>query len=523
MAPNRRDGGALATRPTGRGAAPVFGLALLLAFVIVASVGVLVIGGQALTEVEREAELERVEGAFVNLGQLADATSRDDGTERRVSLDVGEHGRVQTTQSAEFRIDADAVFDDRLTVGTIEYVSDDGTTIAYESGAVFRDDGEETRLVSAPEIAYDFDAESLSIPVYALTAGSTLGSSGDVRLDARPETSVTEALRADDATVTLTVESAYYEGWETYFEREAGGAVVQESESIDGDRGYVTVSFGYAGADDAFDVGVSHASATHPDDENAGGGEHAEYFGSADRVYLPELDDVVADLVELARTHDAHDELDIDRNLSDATLDDPERLTAGTYYVDEIEAGDAHEFDLGTGNATLVVAGDVTVGDSITATNVTEDHALSIYAGGDRLAFDGGTICVEDCDGAAPASHLQFYGPSGMGVDMGPGSSGHFEGLLYVAATEDRGWWDGETGLGECDDQQVRMQAKGSEETSFVGSVVAYSACAQAIDEFQYDDRVADREVDVYPDPVALPPPITHVSVATHEVDVRDR
>ena len=493
---------------------PILGLVLLVGLVAIASIGIVVYGTEVLAVTEQRAEQERIEGSFVELSHgVSTSTYSTDGVQS-TRIEAGDHGAIARTDTGEITLTMEhngTTASETFSIGTIEYEGDDGTTIAYESGGVFRNTGAETQVISSPDLHYDLGSKTLAMNVYTLGDDTQL-SSGDVRIEQHDVRPYGERVDVHDTTFTLRIESRYYVGWKTHFEEQGGDTTVTDYGHLDGDRGYVEVTFGYTDFRDVFDegAGVVYASDTDPNDENPGLGEQDEIFGATAPANLHPMDDAIEQLLE---------DPDPDYDLTEESLD-TENLADGRYYVDEIGEGDRYEFDLSDGNATLVVEGDVRVGDDdrIAVTNVEDDHHLTIYAGGDLLEVNG-EVCVDECTMNGTASHVRFYGPSHMGVDFGPtNTAATFEGLLFVAANEDHGWWDDDPGGGVCDDQQVRMQA-GEE---FYGMVVAYSACAQADVDFEYDERLGDRFIDRYPEGYVPPKQLTHLNVVEYEVTVEN-
>ena len=497
-----------------RGVTPVLGLALLVGFVAVASIGIVVYGTEVLAETEQRAAQERVEGSFVELSHDISTSAYTIEAVQSTRIEAGDHGAIARTDTGEITLTMErngTMVSETVSIGAIEYEGDDGTTVAYESGGVFRNTGEETQVISSPDLHYDLGSKTLTMNVYTLGDESRLRS-GDVRIEQRDVRPYGERVDVHDTTFTLRIESRYYMGWKTYFEDEGGDTTVTEYGHLDGDRGYVEVTFGYSDLQDVIEdeAGVVYASDTDPNDENPGLGEQDEIFSATAPANLNPMDDAIERLLE---------DPDPDYDLTEESLD-TENLSDGRYYVDEIGVGERYEFDLSDGNATLIVDGNVSVGDDdrIAVTNVEDDHHLDIYAGGDLLEVNG-EVCVEECTMDGTASHVRFYGPSHMGVNFGPtNTAATFEGLLFVAANEDHGWWDDESGGGVCDDQQVRMQA-GEE---FYGMVVAYSACAQADVDFEYDERLGDRPIDRYPEGYVPPQQLTYLNLVEYEVTVEN-
>ncbi|MFC3958705.1 DUF7289 family protein [Halovivax cerinus] len=479
----------------------VIGVVLLVGLVAIGALGLMLVASGAVSDTQSQAEQERVQQSFVQLGQTMTTETTDRETPSSMSFDAGDSGAITKTNAGNITIKGGDVNVTR-SVGAIEYRHTDGGIIAYQAGAVFAERGNQTEVLSRPPITYDADGESLRFPITNLREQKDL-SSGPISIRTNSTDPMQRANLVRNDTVTVTIESPYYRGWETYFEEEAGSGVV---DAVHHSNQTVVVKFGYFDIDEAVQNGATI------------GGKDPKYLhdqhGNIGNEYrmgmlLPEMDPVITELVQDAKT--------------DPSTKDPathSTLTAGRYYVDEIDGNVEEDVDLSTGNVTLVIGGDVKLdAGSIHVTNrdAAEKNVLRIYAAGDEFALDG-DICIESGGGCAgDATAIQFYGPSTMGVDLGPGSGGTFEGILYVASNEEKKWWN--NAGGRCDDHhQVREQANGAD---FTGSMIAYSVCAHSNgNDFDYDQNLTNRDLDPYPDGYSLPPQLTYLNVAVHEMDV---
>ncbi|WP_226007793.1 DUF7289 family protein [Natrinema salinisoli] len=491
-----------------RGQSALIGVILLIGMAATVSVGVLLVAGDVMNGAEQQSQNQRVEQGFVELGHEMSTVSVSDDSSRTVSFEAGDSGAVTKTKAGWIHIEGGDV-DINRSIGAVEYVGDDGTIVAYQSGGVWRETGNKTRMLSAPNIDYDSEDETLWFPITTLSGSQSLDS-GDVSIEHNKTDPIGNVSFVENDSVTITIQSDYYRGWERYFREEASGASVQ---NVYHENRTVHVLLGYAELDGAFDEGATVGS-----DQNEHFRDKQDQIGDDYRTGtpLPEMDSVIDEMITDAKAGD------VDRNLSEnpptGTLDD------GKYFIEEIDDGEDYEFDLSDGNATLIVEDDVNIDGSITVVERDDDHVLRIYSGGNKLDLDG-RICVDTGGGCEQrAEIIQFYGPSTMGVDIGPNSKGTFEGILYVASSEEKSdeWWESSNnGGGSCRDRhQIHMQAG---QTDFNGSMVAYSVCSQSgAIEFDYDDDLSTAEIDPYPEDYSLPPQITYLNVAVHELDVKN-
>lgn len=511
MSPFRRDD----WQPSlsNRGQAALIGFVLLLGMVATVSIGIFLVAGETITDAEQQTEKERVEQAFVELGKTMSTAAADTDGKRSVDFDAGDSGAITKSDAGRIWIyggDEELVNE---SIGAIEYEGDDGSIVAYQSGGVWSERGNQTRMLSEPNIEYDSDADTLWFPMSTLPGDQTL-SSGEISVEHNSTDPIKDANYVQDNTTTVQIQSDYYRGWEQFFRDEAGDASIQE---VHHNNRTIEVLLGYDELDNAFDEGAT-----------IGGGEdaiddHHDIVGDEHEtgVPMPPMNDVIDELIEDA---DGGDGDDIDRDLTG--VDDTEE-GAGTYYVDEIDGDITYDFNLTDGDVTLIVEENIDLdGDghvNVTDRDESDENVLRIYSGGDRLTMDGNICYTTDCE--SDASVIQYYGPSDQGVDFGPGSKGDFEGLLYVASEEEEDWWDDNPPSNSCssgsdgNDYQVHLQANGE----FFGSIVAYSVCGKSDSvEFSHDTDVDSDEIEMYPDEYRLPPQITYLNVALHELDVKN-
>ncbi|WP_230198564.1 DUF7289 family protein [Halopiger goleimassiliensis] len=476
-----------------RGQSAVLGMVLLIGMAATISVGLFFVASDAATSLEQESEQERIETAFVEMSQELTTTTMTADSPRSIDLDVGQDGAVVREDSGWINVTSDALAEGDLTdmtIGTIEYVGSGGTTIAYESGAVFRETGNETQLVSTPRIHYTHETNTLHLPVIT-TVGEDHLSSGDVTF----ATNRTEPFRnvnvVENESVTITIHSDYYRGWERFFKNEAGDTSVQD---VDHDNRTVEIEVGYLDIDQAYEDGIVVS-------ENFDGFDNADVEdGSVRHGTMPELDEVIEEMVE-------EEQADADPISSSDTA-----KGNGTYWTDEeLYIGDELEFDLSEGNATLIVDDDITIEGELRAVPGGTDNELKIYTTG-NLDIEGGHVSVV----GGETAQLQVYGTSETHVGIGPGSSS-YTGTMYVSREAEWGDKDNEVfHQGQCQ-EQVCMQSN----VEFTGALIAASTNVHSASvDFEYDEALRDSDIDLYPDEYTLPPQLTYLNVAHHEIEV---
>ncbi|GAB3035000.1 hypothetical protein GCM10025298_25110 [Natronobiforma cellulositropha] len=477
----------------------MLGLVLLLGIVAVSSVGILVVASETTTELQQQSETDRIEGAFVELSQqMAEASTKSD-VSKAMDLAAGERGAVVKKDSGWIKIESAELEEPlNLSIGTIEYVGDDGTRIAYQAGGVWRETGNETRTVAAPPIHYSSQSETFTFPVVTVSGAESLGS-GDVTISHNRTGTFTNATVVQDDSIEIAIKSEYYRGWQQYFERQTGESSIR---SVDHDRQLLTVRLGHLDIEEAFENGIVIS-------EGADIHHNANVEGEVVSGTLPQLDRVIDDMVENFNTS-AYDVGTLDG--TDGTL------TNGTYFTDGLELQASLPVDVGDGNVTVVVDGDVNVnGHQLHVVNADgTDHAMKVYATGD-LIVDGGNVCVDPCGGAVDAERLQVYGTSTMQVTIGPGGT-IFEGIIY-APSDDGFDTQNEVAPNHCADEQVCIISN----VRFDGAVVASSVNVQSSSvSFAHDPNLVNVRPDLEPEGYTLPPQLTYLNVAHHEVNVEN-
>ncbi|WP_440771487.1 DUF7289 family protein [Natronorubrum sp. DTA28] len=511
-----------AITPSRRGQSTVLGIVLLIGMVAAGSIGILLVAGDSISEIEHESEQDRVESAFVQLSQQMSSASSNSDVPRTMDMDIGDSGAVVMSDTGNLRIQGGDV-DENISIGAIEYTGDDGTKIAYQSGGVFRETGSETRVVSAPPLQYDADSETLSFPIIK-TRGEAELNSGDISVTHYDTNSMQNASLVENDTVTVEVTSEYYRGWEDYFEQQGGATTVQDVEVHDDESGTVTAEFGFHEISDAFRTGAIYAT-----DFETGGNADIEDNMTTKAAYpslSDQIDVTVNDAIDGEFDGEPVTYLGVDgqeednyNNFSDdeRRVDSEHTLGEGVYFTEEIvDEETAHlDFDLSKGNATLIVNGTIEAnGRTITVSE--NENNLNIYATGNYNGDNGGVTCVntdDNCQDDVDGTSIQLVLSEDSSVDIGPGGNARFEGVIYAGGT--RGDWN-DRRTGQCS-SQICIHSN----PSFYGSVVAASVDVQAAaTDFNYDENLQEADLSIYPYPDALPPQITYLNVAEHQVDI---
>ncbi|MFC4988955.1 DUF7289 family protein [Saliphagus infecundisoli] len=212
-----------------RGQSEVLGFVLLFGIVAIGSVAILLASGATTDGIESQAEIDRVESAFVELSTdiaTAAATSDAGGT-TELDIDASE-GTIRKVDGGNMTVSIEGkgeVANESL--GAIEYTNDDGSVVAYEGGGVWRGTGDRSMPVSGPPITYTDG--TLTLPIFNVSGGSASGSG--VAVSGVNTTSNHSGLTGgvdESQNIKISVTTAYHNGWAEYF-RSMGNTSVETS------------------------------------------------------------------------------------------------------------------------------------------------------------------------------------------------------------------------------------------------------------------------------------------------------
>ncbi|MFD1645147.1 DUF7289 family protein [Haloarchaeobius litoreus] len=231
-----------------RAASAIVGLVLLFGMVMVGAGLILMASMSATEEVQQQNELNNAElslqEASVRLRTLSFQDS-DDVASFDLSGRNSDDVRIETNGNLTFRLNGEAACTARMELGSIIYRNDEGQSVAYQAGGVWRDSGDGVNIVSPPDLTYQTDqidgrtVRSIDFPVVNVQ-GDLQSSSGEVTarqidddgpgLDQQLCLPVSENSTIDRVrSMTITVENnTYYEAWERYLDDEFGEEVLDK-------------------------------------------------------------------------------------------------------------------------------------------------------------------------------------------------------------------------------------------------------------------------------------------------------
>ncbi|QSG02650.1 DUF7289 family protein [Natranaeroarchaeum sulfidigenes] len=423
-----------------RGVAHVLGVILMAGFAITVAATVAVAGASMFADSQSQIETSQVESSFSSLA--ADASELEDG--ESVEFDLGTaDGQLEVRESGELKIyheGTDGTTDvyteengDPVTINSLVYENEDGNTVAYQAGGVFRQHGSGSSLVSAPDFYYRDNA--LSFPIQKVDGDISSSGTLSGELELQREDRHYPVYDNDDksnplsgGTVYVEMESEYCQAWEDYFSQQTRGSISEwcaddkdDNDDFDTVEGQVQVElsvpfeieneYTHAIRAGSFDA---NSESQEPDGEDFEEGN--TNVDSADTLISNKASE--GDVTE-RRSNDNWDELeDID--------------SAGTYYLEEID--DDHTFETGTwdDDVEIYVDGDVIVqGEGLKVEDENSGNNVTFYIDGN---FDMGQKADESSvvgNSDKPEQTQIFVDSSGYVIDE-HGEGGNPQGQVYA-------------------------------------------------------------------------------------------
>ena len=213
------------------------GFLLVFALVIAATTLIVALGAGAIDGTQETLDAERTEKTLTQLDSQAALVALGNSERQRVDLATGQDNTYAVDESAgrmtlSYRNQTNGneteVFSTEM--GRVAYETDDGTTIAYQGGGVWRSDGNgNSVMVSPPEFHYR-DA-TLTLPLVTVGSSGTVGDrtvisgTNTTRYFPNPGMNGNYTNPLENARVEVSVTSEYYRAWGRYFETRTDGEV----------------------------------------------------------------------------------------------------------------------------------------------------------------------------------------------------------------------------------------------------------------------------------------------------------
>ena len=419
-----------------RGVAHVLGVILMAGFAITVAATVAVAGASMFADSQSQIETAQVESSFSSLA--ADASELEDG--ESVDFDLGTaDGQLEVRENTgDLTIrhsDHGEIYSD--SINSLEYTTEDGDTVAYQGGGVFRQHGSGSSVVSAPDFYYRDNA--LSFPIQTVNPDSEIHNTGTLSGELALEREERHYPDPDDpgksnplegGTVFIEMDSDYCLGWEQYFDQQTRGQVVDgETCSENGeDTGegevQVELSVPFELGPDAF--------------------EHETAIGATSIEGNADFTD--EGLTELDGNHDSADSLiqnkadDQDNADYDELPENNDVTEPGFYYIDDDLESD-HHFDTSGFDDDEEI--EVYVNGNVTAVG----DGLTVEGGDNQVAFyvDGNFDISEDSNAVVgngpeydnePSQTIIFVSENGYVFSDGDNTQSEVYAIVYAPDSE---------------------------------------------------------------------------------------
>ncbi|WP_152042667.1 DUF7289 family protein [Salinigranum salinum] len=521
-APTRETDSRIGICRDGRAQANVVGFALLVGLTVVGVTGVVVLGAQGLGSLQNETTAKQAEHAFTQLDSVGAEVALGQSEARTVDLGT-RGGSLRTVPAGELRLAyEDGPTIHAQTLGAVVHERD-GAVVAYQGGGVWRGTGNESRMVSPPEI--HFHDGTLTMPMVVVRAGGS-GPNDRVtvrRLSQQPNLGP-GTVRND--VVVLTITSDYYVGWAQYFETRVDDVHV----SVDHGARTATIELGRVQFDATFDDAIQahggdvEVSTGNPEVNGpitAEGSISEAQSGSISgdttahhSMTVPAVDKAVQQKVSNAPG---------DPDVTTQQIAAGQTLTSGTYYdPDGFTLGGTTTVDLAGGNVTLLVDGDVNVhGGELRVENAANGR-LQVLTTGDLSLKNGKMYVAPNDPNDVEAEKLVVFGESDMQVAMVNGGS-YFEGVIYAPRESDApGVNDAmPTSQSQCEmsDGTYADTCLGTGSLTVDGAIVGGQAAIKQKTTVNYDADLDGLTITLNADEV-LAPELTYLHLSVNEIAI---
>lgn len=199
---------------------------LLVFTVVILAIALLGVSGlSSLGAVTDHHRTTNAEQAMSTLATNVDDLSQHGIPTRRTEIGLAD-ASLRAGEPTEVTVSFDdAAADDAVTVSArpIEYRGGDATTIAYEWGAVFREDGDSSVLIHSPALLLTEETLVLPLVQTAVSGNDNVGGTSSVTVQtSRTATEVVRVDREYNDTVTLNVTSQHVTAWERHLTAQPG-------------------------------------------------------------------------------------------------------------------------------------------------------------------------------------------------------------------------------------------------------------------------------------------------------------
>ncbi|MFD1512512.1 hypothetical protein ACFSBT_04360, partial [Halomarina rubra] len=228
--------------PPSRGQSEVLGFVLLIGMVVLSVTTLLIVGGGALDSLT---EASNAENAEILMSQFDSEVSEVSlGNSERKQFQFSGEGTASVDETAGTitisQIGCGSCPNEILqtSLGEVRYTTG-STTVAFQGGGVWRTNGDHTTMTSPPEFHYTWGKDPSTNPTLTFPVVTVSGSediSGQAQLTKGSSTSLFPNEAANlrnplsSGSIKVTIESVFYQGWETYFRDRTSAETVDVDE-----------------------------------------------------------------------------------------------------------------------------------------------------------------------------------------------------------------------------------------------------------------------------------------------------
>jgi Mg-chelatase subunit ChlD len=254
-----------------RGVSELVGVVLLFGIVIAGSTMIFVSGTAVTEDVREQSRTDTAASAFAELDSNVQSLAQKRGSNREAvalgAVDPND-AEIRDTGEIRIRVNGNSACTATLDLSALEYSDADGTTLAYEGGAIWKQTKAGLITQKSPELGYHQGSLQLQVVrIDGAVADDDLSIEYDRSASERVTRGVHQDLFAESSCrrptqLSVSVTSDYHEGWQRHLERslpdtatvtETGPRTVTAELPIDAD--YDVIDFEGAGPGTVVDPG----------------------------------------------------------------------------------------------------------------------------------------------------------------------------------------------------------------------------------------------------------------------------
>jgi hypothetical protein len=383
-----------------RAQSEVLSFVLVVGFVVVGATGILLSGTVLVDETRDQIKTGQAEFVFQQAASDIELAAQPDSGARAVSFDVHQ-GSPTVHETGWVRIDGpDGTI--QKTLGHISYAEEDGETVVYEAGAVFRYSNGEPEIVTRPSFYKTND--TVTNGIMTVSGEASRGTVTATQTNVASSRAVIDNPVSDE--LEVTIKSPHYDAWAKYLTTQFEPSKVVTDPSND----QVTVTLDPTAGDS--DVGEGIAMTAPGDLVITGNARPVDAYNSSEGDYSSTETDEgeLATIGDVSLRGSARVEGDV-RSGGEVTGSGASSVTGTVYYTDDADAhfSDTEEID-GVDGMDAIDAkvqnriNDLRTGNDNTGLTSNEkiDGSGTIDAGEyyvDEISLDGGDHVVFDTSG----------------------------------------------------------------------------------------------------------------------------